>query len=222
LRRPEFIARQARHPTGILGRLLARIMAMETVTINRRVVELLELEAGSRVLEVWFGHGRTLAQTAKLAPKGFVAGIDISGTMVQMAQHHNRDAIVKGLIEIKRASSDRIPYSDESFDHVYAVHTLYFWNDPLAHLLEIHRVTRAGGRFVLAFGPKEDVHVVAAFPESVYHFYSIDETQRLISNAGFGNISMSRETIAARDIVFATGNRWGNRGEKRALYHSEP
>jgi ubiquinone/menaquinone biosynthesis C-methylase UbiE len=207
LRRPEFIARQAGHPTGILGRLVARIMAMETVTINRRVLEVLELAEGSRVLEVGFGHGRTLARVAGLAPKGFVAGIDISSEMVQMAHRHNRNSIAKGLMEVKRASSDRIPYSDESFDRVYAVHTLYFWNDPLAHLREIHRVCRAGGRFVLAFGPREDEHSVAAFPESVYHFYAIEETQRLISNAGFSNVSMVRETHGSRDIVFAAGNR---------------
>jgi ubiquinone/menaquinone biosynthesis C-methylase UbiE len=127
-------------------------MAMETVNVNRRVLDLLELEGGSRVLEVGFGHGRTLARVSELAPKGLVAGIDISAGMVQMAQRHNRDAIAKGLIEIKRASSNRIPYPDESFDRAYAVHTLYFWNDPLAHLREIHRVTRVGGRFVLAFG----------------------------------------------------------------------
>jgi ubiquinone/menaquinone biosynthesis C-methylase UbiE len=207
LRRPEFIARQAGHPTGILGRLLARIMAMETLNVNRRVLDLLELEGGSRVLEAGFGHGRTLARVAELAPEGFVAGIDISLGMVQMAQRHNRDAIAKGLIELKRASSDRIPYPDESFDRAYAVHTIYFWNDPLAHLREIRRVIRSGGRFVLAFGPKEDAHAVAAFPESVYRFYSIDETRRLLSKAGFGNLSTARETIASREIVFATAHR---------------
>jgi len=207
LRRPEFIARQAGHPTGILGRLVARIMAMETVTINRRVLELLDLEAGSRVLEIGFGHGRTLARVAELAPKGFVAGIDISAEMVQMAQRHNRNSIANGLIEVKRASSDRIPYPDKSFDRAYAVHTLYFWDDPLGHLREIHRVCRVGGRFVLAFGPKEDEHAVAAFPESVYHFYSIDEAQHLLSKVGFGNVSMVRETHGSRDIVFAAGHR---------------
>jgi len=207
LRRPEFIARQASHPRGIFGRLLARIMAMETVNVNRRVLDLLELEGGSRVLEVGFGHGRTLARVAELAPKGFVAGIDISGGMVQMAQRHNRDAIAKGLIEIKRASSNRIPYPDESFDRAYAVHTLYFWNDPLAHLREIRRITRVGGLFVLAFGPKEDEHAVAAFPESVYRFYSIDEAQHFLSKAGFSNVSMAHEPIASREIAFATGHR---------------
>lgn len=207
MRRPEFIARQAAHPTGVLGRLIARIMAIETETPNQRALQLLQLEQGSRVLEIGFGHGRTLARAAALAPGGFVAGIDTSAAMVEMAKRYNHNSIAKGVVEVKQASSDRIPYPDETFDRAYAVHTIYFWNDPIAHLREIHRVCRVGGRFVLAFGPKEDAQAVASFPKSVYRFNSIEETADLLSRAGFRDLSMSRERIASRDIAFAFGNR---------------
>lgn len=203
MHRPEFIARQSAHPTGLLGRVIARIMALETATPNRRALELLELDEKSRVLEVGCGHGHTLARAAEFAWQGFVAGIDISAAMVQMAESFNRAAIEKGLIEIRRASSDLIPYPDESFDRIYAVHTLYFWNDPLAHLQEIHRLCREGGRFVLAFGPKEDERAAAAFPSSVYTFYSVSQTRDLLSKAGFENPCMLRERIRGRDIAFA-------------------
>jgi ubiquinone/menaquinone biosynthesis C-methylase UbiE len=207
LRRPEFIARQSGHPSGIIGRLIARIMAMETITVNRRALSLLELHDASRVLEVGSGHGRTLARVAELAPQGFAAGVDISPAMVQMAKRYNRHSIAKRLIEVKGASSDHIPYADESFDRVFAVHTLYFWNDPFAHFREIRRVLRVGGRFVLAFGPKEDKNAVATFPGSVYHFYSINETWDFLTKAGFNDIRIVRETIAARDTVFAVSYR---------------
>src|SRR5215469_11786398 len=162
-------------------------MALETATPNQRTLELLRIDEGCRVLEVGFGQGHTLARAAELTPKGFVTGIDILGTMVEMAQTFNRDRIAKGLIAVQQASSNQIPYPDKSFDRIYAVHTLYFWHDPLAHLREIHGVCAVGGRFLLAFGPKEDVRAVAAFPESVYRFYSVDETRELLSNAGFHN-----------------------------------
>lgn len=207
MRRPEFIARQAAHPKGLIGRLIARIMALETASPNRRALELLGIDEDSCVLEVGFGHGHTLARAAELAPLGFVAGIDISAAMVEMAQTLNRDFVAKGLIEVRRASSDQIPYPDQSFDRIYAVHTLYFWNDPLAHLREIHRVCRVAGRFVLAFGPKEDARAVATFPEAVYTFYSIEETRRLLHEAGFYSVTMARERITAREIVFAVGYR---------------
>jgi len=207
LRRPEFIARQAAHPKGFVGRMIARIMARETATPNRRVLDLLDLNEKSRVLEVGFGHGHTLARAAERAQQGFVAGIDISAAMVGMAQTFNRDSIARGLIEVRQASSDQIPYADQFFDRIFAVHTLYFWNDPLVHLREIRRVCQEGGQFVLAFGPKEDVRAVAAFPESVYTFYSVDETHSLLSKAGFRNITTFHEQIGSRDIVFARGSR---------------
>jgi hypothetical protein len=61
LRRPEFIARQAAHPRGLLGRLLFRLMAAETVAVNERTLELLAPEPSNRILEIGFGHGRTYA-----------------------------------------------------------------------------------------------------------------------------------------------------------------
>lgn len=127
--------------------------------------------------------------------------------MVKMAQTFNRDAIAKGLIELRRASSDQIPYQDESFDRIYAVHTLYFWNDQRTHLREIRRICRVGGRLLLAFGPKEDARAMAAFPKSVYTFYSVDESRDLLSMAGFCNVTMFSERIASTPIIFALGYR---------------
>ncbi len=54
LRRPEFIARQAAHPSGLLSRLIFRLMAEETVAVNERTLELLAPNRDSRVLENWF------------------------------------------------------------------------------------------------------------------------------------------------------------------------
>ena len=206
MRRPEFIARQAAHPRGLVGRLLFRVMAVETLAVNERALELLELEPNSRVLEVGFGHGRTLAGALELAPNGLVAGIDISADMVEAFRIRQRRSNDRVLIEVKQASSDRIPYPDAHFDRVYAVHTLYFWDNPLIHLGEIRRVMSAEGRFVLAFTPKEDARAVARFPKTVYRFYSIEETKRLLSEVGFRDVGIVREPIGSRDTVFAVSH----------------
>lgn len=101
-------------------------MALETATPNRRVLELLDLNEKSRVLEVGFGHGQTLARAAELARQGFVAGIDISAAMVETAQTFNRDSIAKGLIEVRQASSDQIPYPDQFFrSHLCGAHSVF-------------------------------------------------------------------------------------------------
>src|SRR5262245_38088427 len=137
MRRPEFIARQASCPTGWFGRFLAWLMAAETAAVNENALELLKLRPADHVLEVGFGHGRTLARAAALVPAGFVAGIDASEEMVRMARHRNRQGIKEGRVEVQRADSACIPYPDGCFDRVYAIHTLYFWADPHVHLREI-------------------------------------------------------------------------------------
>jgi ubiquinone/menaquinone biosynthesis C-methylase UbiE len=203
MRRPEFIARQAAHPRGLVGRLLFRVMAAETLAVNERALQLLELEPNSRVLEIGFGHGRTLARALELAPNGLVAGIDVSADMVGAFRSRQRRSNGQVPIEVKQASSDRIPYPDAHFDRVYAVHTVYFWNSPLVHLREIRRVMNGDSRFILAFTPKEDPHAIASFPTTVYRFYSIEETRRFLSEAGFRNVSMAQEPIGSRDTVFS-------------------
>src|SRR5215510_9754656 len=142
MRRPAFIARQASCPTGLLGRFLAWIMAAETAAINEKALELLALRPDDHVLEVGFGHGRTLARVATFVPMGIVAGIDVSEEMVRMARSRNRQGIKEGRVEVQRADSARIPYPDGCFDRVFAIHTLYFWPDPRVHLQEIHRVMK--------------------------------------------------------------------------------
>lgn len=207
MRRPEFIARQASCPTGLLGRFLARIMAAETATVNEKALELLAFRPDDHVLEVGFGHGRTLARAAAAVPTGFVAGVDVSEQMVQMARYRNRQCIKEGRVEVQRTDSAHVPYPDKCFDHVYAIHTLYFWADPRVHLQEIYRVMKAGARFVLGFSPKEDERAVANFPATIYRFYTSDEVHWLLGASGFPGIEMVRDRIASRDIVFGVGHR---------------
>ena len=98
MRRPAFIARQASCPSGILGRLLGRIMAVETAAANDKALELLAIGPNDRVLEIGFGHGRTITRAAALASTGFVAGVEVSETMVRMATRQNRRLIAEGKV----------------------------------------------------------------------------------------------------------------------------
>ena len=204
MRRPEFIARQSRCPSGLLGWLIAKVMAVETAPANVCALNLLELQATDHVLDVGCGHGRTVERAASTVAQGFVAGVDLSERMVRMACRRNRRHIEEGRVEIKKGDSARIPYPEHSFDKVCSVHTLYFWPDPLRHLREIHRVMKPGGRFVLGFGPKEDEQAAAQFPRSVYRFYTSEEVRSLLCQVGFTEIETTTARVGGRDIVFAT------------------
>ena len=73
MRRPDFVARQGRCPSGVLGAVIGRFMAHETVRENAIAIELLQLEPADRVLELGFGHGRTIRRIVERVPAGHVA-----------------------------------------------------------------------------------------------------------------------------------------------------
>src|SRR5258708_31433721 len=85
MRRPEFLARQGRCPSGFLGSVVGRIMAHETAPENAVAVQLLQLKPTDHVLEVGFGHGRTVRAMVKQVPDGRVAGVDVSKEMLHLA-----------------------------------------------------------------------------------------------------------------------------------------
>jgi ubiquinone/menaquinone biosynthesis C-methylase UbiE len=207
MRRPEFIARQSRCPTGLLGRLIARVMAKETAAANEELLSMLELRPADHVLEIGFGHGRTIERAAAVLPRGFVAGVDLSDDMVRMTAKRLRPLIAARRAEVQRADSARLPYEGQRFDKAYALHTLYFWSQPVEHLREVHRVLKPGGRFVLGFTPDDDSQARANFPATVYRFYNIDQVRALLEQAGFADPGMVRRNISSRPIVFAVAGR---------------
>ena len=207
MRRPEFIARQSRCPSGLLGRLIARVMARETAEANRQLLSLVGLQPADHVLEIGFGHGRTLERAAAAVPHGFVAGVDLSDDMVRMTAKRLRPLIDRGRAAVQRADSARLPYGDERFDKAYALHTLYFWPDPTQHLREARRVLRPGGRFVLGFTPGDDPRARASFPATVYDFHDDREVRGFLEEAGLADIMMIHRSISSRPIAFAISHR---------------
>ena len=200
MRRPEFIARQSRCPSGFLGRVIGHIMSFETAAANDEALKALDLQPADRVLEVGFGHGRTIERAASMVPQGLVAGIDTSEEMVQMATRRCRHLIDQNRVRLTLGDSARLPYPDRFFDKGYAIHTLYFWDDPQVHLRELHRVLRDGARFLLGFRPKED-GAAADFPDSIYRFYTSDEVLHLLRSTGFADARVERRGDASGGLA---------------------
>ena len=84
MKRPGFIARQSARPTDLLGRLIANIVAHETADLNERAVRLLDPSPSDWVLEIGFGHGRTIERLARAVPQGRVCGLDVLRAMLDM------------------------------------------------------------------------------------------------------------------------------------------
>jgi ubiquinone/menaquinone biosynthesis C-methylase UbiE len=183
--KPEFIARQSAHPNGLIGHIVARVMALDTAAVNRRAVGRLDPKPGERILELGCGHGRTLRRVAGRVGHGFAAGVDPSQVMLAVARRHLRRDIAAGRARVDEGDAARIPHADAGFDKAFSVHTIYFWPHLDAGLRELHRVLRPGGELLLVFRDGRDGATAAELPASVYTLRSAKEVEDALGAAGF-------------------------------------
>jgi SAM-dependent methyltransferase len=116
-----------------------------------RVGELLHPTAGARYLEVGTGTGAdALAFASRYSVE--VVGVDLAHTMIDEARR-------RGLREAHVADAGSLPFDDAGFDGCWADRTFQHLAEPETALREMLRVTKPGGRLVVA-DPDYDTQVV--------------------------------------------------------------
>lgn len=183
MRRPIFIAEQARDAKGPLGRLIAFIMARETWADNCAAIEALNVQPTDHVLDIGCGHGRALGELARRAPHGRVAGVDPSELMITIALRRNRNLIDTKLVDVANAGAECLPFEDAAFDKALCVHGVYFWRDLEPAFAEIARVLKPGGKAAIVSRTGLN-KASAAFPREIYRFWSRLELEQAVTKAG--------------------------------------
>lgn len=169
------LAPQLRKPQGEYGRQVGKVMAEKNAEVNAFTLQCLKVQPTDHILEIGFGPGEGIAQAVQLTAKGFVAGLDYSQDMLEMATERNHRALMQEHVELTLGEASELPYADESFDKIFAVNVFHFWIDPTSELSECRRVLKPGGKvaFFMAYpsswlpGLKESGVFIAREPEQV-------------------------------------------------------
>jgi len=112
-----------------------------TRDLRNYIFEKIGLKDAQHVLEVGCGTGAILSELPK---RDNVYGLDLNPTVLTVCRVHAPGA------SLVQGDALQLPYLNKSFDIVYS-HFLLLWvRDPLQGLLEMKRVTHAGG-YVIAF-----------------------------------------------------------------------
>lgn len=131
----------------LFSRVAFAYIGMDEGTARRQVTDRLEPHLG-RVLEVSIGPGVNLPYLMERVDVGEVFGLDISPGQLARCQTYARRQGWQ--VDLFLGTGERLPFQDNSFDAVFHVGGINFFNDKKAAIDEMIRVARPGARIVIA------------------------------------------------------------------------
>jgi len=143
--------------TGSQYKTDANLAARQSIYVYQRprhdiawlTVDLAGLRGGEVVTDVGCGNGVYLAELGRRGHTGPVLGVDLSPGMLRAARGRAPGA---GLTV---ADATALPLPDNTGDVTLAMHMLYHVPEPAAAVRELRRVTRPGGRVLVALNGED-------------------------------------------------------------------
>lgn len=186
------LAQQLRKPEGDKGKVVANQMNDGNLFINRLTIENLEIKPGDKILEVGMGNGAFVKEIVERESSVKYVGCDFSETMIAEAQNLNRELVAAGRADFVLSSLNNLPFPDGTFNTVFTVNTIYFWEDPEKELGEIKRVLKKGGKLHVALRPKS-VMKDMPFVEHGFQLFDKEDVESLLISNGLVVIKIVEE-----------------------------
>jgi ubiquinone/menaquinone biosynthesis C-methylase UbiE len=186
-----------------------RRLARLTRRLKRRIATLLELSPGQRVLDVGCGTGADAAAVGgKLGPAGRAFGIDYDATMIRDARQAVAGRPSTPCLLVADAAA--VPYRAACFDACYSERVFQHVARPSAVIAEMVRVTRPGGRIVIADTDWASLSIdapdalverrlVGFVAESLRNGYAGRQLRRLMRNGGIEDVQVELWPLAWTD-----------------------
>jgi ubiquinone/menaquinone biosynthesis C-methylase UbiE len=173
-----------RNPQGWMGKIAIGIMNVRHAAISKWGLSHLQLEEDVHVLDIGCGGGANVKRLLEMYPTGFVEGLDFSEQSVAVSRKKNVSMLGRRC-DIRLGSVSTLPYSDGVFDAATAFETVYFWPNAAKDFIEIHRILRPGGVFLICNAACDPTDETWTRKIAGMRIYGKDELIRLLSDSGF-------------------------------------
>lgn len=187
------IASQLKHPTGEKGIEMGNMMNETNINMTKHSIQNLNISKENKILELGHGNAGHVEFLFEQAENLKYYGLEMSELMFQEARQINRNFVSQKQAFFSLYDGNKIPFEDESFDKVFTVNTIYFWQQPQKLLLEIYRVLKPNGNFCLTFA-EEDFMKKLPFTQFEFELYSTEKVQDLIQKTPFQIVYTEAQT----------------------------
>jgi ubiquinone/menaquinone biosynthesis C-methylase UbiE len=186
----KILAQNLANPQGEKGIEIGEMMNATNIGMTLESIKTLVIDDGQHILEIGHGNAGHLKSIMSLAKKLRYTGIDISETMHNEARKLNKE--FENQADFILYEGKKLPFQDGTFNKIFTVNTVYFWENPVEFLNEIYRVLKGDGTFVLTFGQRDFMEKLP-FTEYDFTLYNNNEMEELISKSHFKRMKTSEK-----------------------------
>ena len=178
------MAAQLRQPGGETGVQTGEWMNRGNVHMNLDTLDILNASANDTILEIGMGNGFFVKEILQKDALVHYTGCDFSEVMVAEAKKLNATWINNGQAKFIFADVISMPFEDASFNKIFTINTIYFWEDTVAILAELKRVLQKNGMLIISLRPK---HLMVNYPFTKYGFtlFTKADVVQLLTTNGF-------------------------------------
>ncbi len=184
-----------------------------------RLVEIMDIAGGERVLDVATGTGAVLIPAAQRVGRfGRVVGVDLAKNMLEQADDAAREMGLDNF-ELYKMDAEHLEFRDGIFDVVTCAFSLFLFPAMDVALREMYRVLASGGRLGVALFGRDPVPFDPGwrlFADQVQAYgvgvrtpqrvaYAPEEAQALLAAPGFVKVETQSKVYA---VVFKSAEDW--------------
>lgn len=200
------LGRQLSNPQGFWGTIVAKLMNYGNRPMYDAAYKSLDLSPNDQVLEIGLGNGAFINELMQKIHQGRYAGIDISKTMIRLARRNNSSLILAEKVRLVHGNVSNLPFDDNSFDKVFTVNTIYFWENPLQVMEEVKRVLLPGGRFVITLATREAM-IDSEYVKEKFKLYEKKDVEELFVMTEYTNVLSTYKNLKFEDALCVSGQK---------------
>ena len=179
----KYVGRNFGNPNGFGGKITTKIMNIINQKQYNAVLNNIHLKQDNIILDIGFGNGYLIKKLFEQNISIKIYGIEISNDMINKTTIKNKQNIENGKLKLSLENINKTSFGENTFDKIYTVNTIYFWNELDKSFSEIKRILKPDGMFINVIYTKEYLNKII-YTKYGFNKYGVEEIEKTTKDNG--------------------------------------